>query len=397
MADAEFYTEYARKNEPDKVAASEKDAATLRGEIERLKQERDLLLAQPGVFINDLLARKSAAIARMGLDPLTGQTYVGSLEKRGDGKLTLAGRNTYTGSTWVRGGDLELTGSLVSDTTVDASGVGMSFINPTTRSEEVTTRGGRFIVAPGGKAAGIKVRDGGAAIVNGEAGAVVAEAGGLVSGSGQLGSLQALAGSGIAPGNSIGTLSVSGPVSFATGATYFVEVARDGRSDRIDTAGAATLAGGTVFVSPENIRRPLSFPEARSILGQRFTILNASGGVSGRFDGVVPNFLFLDASLGYSRTSVTLSMERSSTSFASVGSNRNQSGVGAGIEGLGQGNPLYESILLMTSQQSARSAFQQLSGDIHASPAATSWPPPQPSAASCRAACRLSLRPRHRG
>lgn len=362
---------YYRENDPGSVEKAEQYLKSTLAELNAFKEGRAGFLGDKGAFMASLVARKTAVMARMGRDPLTGQTYVGSLEKRGDGKLTLAGRNTYTGSTWVRSGDLELTGSLTSDTTVDASGVGLTFVNPTTLTQEVATKGGRFIVAAGGKAAGVKVQDGGVAIVNGTAGAVVAGGGGMVAGSGTLASLQALAGSGIAPGNSIGTLSVAGPVAFAAGSTYHVEVSRDGRSDRIAATGAARLDGGVVSLSLEHAPRALTPAEGRSILGTRYTILTAQGGVSGRFEQAVPNFVFLDAALDYASDAVTVAMRRSPASFASMGGSRNQRGVGSGAEALGPGDPLYEAILVMPNAQAARTAIQQLSGDSHATAGGT--------------------------
>ncbi|MBN1589924.1 MAG: autotransporter-associated beta strand repeat-containing protein [Pirellulales bacterium] len=47
----------------------------------------------------------------------------GGLTKRGDGILTLGGANTYTGDTSVQAGGLSVTGSITSDVTVDAAAV----------------------------------------------------------------------------------------------------------------------------------------------------------------------------------------------------------------------------------------------------------------------------------
>ena len=49
----------------------------------------------------------------------------------------------------------------------------------------------------------------------------------------------------LAPGNSIGTLTVNG--NFAqNGGTYQVEVNAAGQSDRVNVSGIATINGGTV-------------------------------------------------------------------------------------------------------------------------------------------------------
>ena len=344
-------------------------------EIASLKQQYqskkwangDRVEARELAQLEDLIQTHEAAAKTRASDPLTGKTYVGSLEKRGDGTLTLAGRNSYSGSTWVRAGRLVLTGSLTSDTTVDGSGVGLSFVDPSGRGQEAASQPGVFVVDPGGKAADISVRNGGTAVVNGRAGDVEAGPGGLLKGVGNLASLAALSGSAIAPGNSIGTLNVAGTVRFAPGSSYRVEVARDGRSDRIATSGAAQLDGGAVAIALENAAAPLSLAEAESILDQRYTILTAQGGVKGAFAEATPSFVFLKPKLDYQANAVGLRMERNETKIEAVAANANQQGAGAAVETLGPGNRVFEATVTADTPETARSALQALSGEVHGS------------------------------
>ncbi|WP_432409858.1 autotransporter outer membrane beta-barrel domain-containing protein [Serratia marcescens] len=234
----------------------------------------------------------------------------GGLTKQGIGTLVLTGNNTYSGPTLVNQGRLAINGSVTS--------------------------------------------------------AVSVQSGGIVGGSGTVGSLTARRGGTVAPGNSIGTLNVAGDVSFEPGSRYAVEVGPNGQSDRIQSGGAATIGGGEVAVTLENSSNLLTQSEVRSLLGQQYTILSAQQGVSGQFDAVAPNYLFLGTGLSYQPTGVTLSVGRNGTSFASVAQTPNERAVAAAADALAAGNPVYESLLNSGTAGEARQAFRQLSGQIHA-------------------------------
>ncbi|MBH2547471.1 autotransporter outer membrane beta-barrel domain-containing protein [Serratia marcescens] len=234
----------------------------------------------------------------------------GGLTKEGMGTLVMTGANTYAGPTLVNQGRLAVNGSVTS--------------------------------------------------------AVSVQSGGIVGGSGTVGSLTARRGGTVAPGNSIGTLNVAGNVSFEPGSRYAVEVGPNGQSDRIQSSGSATIGGGEVAVTLENSPNLLTQGEVRSLLGQQYTILSAQQGVSGQFDAVAPNYLFLGTGLSYQSTGVTLSVGRNGTSFASVAQTANERAVAAAADALAAGNPVYESLLGSGTAGEARQAFRQLSGQIHA-------------------------------
>ncbi|BEN13378.1 outer membrane autotransporter barrel domain-containing protein [Serratia marcescens] len=234
----------------------------------------------------------------------------GGLTKEGMGTLVMTGANTYAGPTLVNQGRLAVNGSVTS--------------------------------------------------------AVSVQNGGIVGGSGTVGSLAARQGGTVAPGNSIGTLNVAGNVSFEPGSRYAVEVGANGQSDRIQSSGSATIGGGEVAVTLENSPNLLTQSEVRSLLGQQYTILSAQQGVSGQFDAVAPNYLFLGTGLSYQPTGVTLSVGRNGTSFASVAQTANERAVAAAADALAAGNPVYESLLNSGTAGEARQAFRQLSGQIHA-------------------------------
>lgn len=179
--------------------------------------------------------------------------------------------------------------------------------------------------------------------------------GGRLGGAGTVGST-VVSGT-IAPGNSIGTLNVAGNITFNPGSTYEVEIDAAGASDRIVATGTATINGGSVKV----------LAGAGNYAQQtQYTILTAAGGRSGTFAGVTSNLAFLDPALGYDANNVYLTMTRNGTSFTNVGLTWNQVSAGGGVESLGPGNPVHNAALSLSADQ-ARNAFDQLSGEIHAS------------------------------
>ncbi|HCP78301.1 MAG TPA: hypothetical protein DIU11_11355, partial [Pusillimonas sp.] len=183
----------------------------------------------------------------------------GRLTKTGTGTLTLTGTNTYTGATTVDAGALVVTGSIANS----------------------------------------------AITVNGSA---------RLGGNGFMGDLF-LKGGTLAPGNSIGSITVA-DVDFSSGGIYEVEVNASGDADKIIASGNATLTGGRVSVLPE----PGSYASTTD-----YTIVQA-GSIAGEFDSVsvdLPNFAFLQASLGYSATTVSLRLKRNDNVFNALGTTAN--------------------------------------------------------------------------
>ncbi|WP_169823027.1 autotransporter outer membrane beta-barrel domain-containing protein, partial [Methyloligella halotolerans] len=161
----------------------------------------------------------------------------------------------------------------------------------------------------------------------------------------------------IAPGNSIGTISVAGAVTFASGSTYEVEVDAAGNSDRIDATGTATLNGGRVQV----LAQSGTYAPATS-----YTILRTGGGVSGTFDDVTSNLAFLDPTLLYDTNNVYLMLIRNDVSFTGPARTPNQRAVANALSDFPIDSALYVAVLNQTAA-SARQAFDALSGEIHAS------------------------------
>ena len=125
----------------------------------------------------------------------------------------------------------------------------------------------------------------------------------------------------VAPGNSIGTLTVNGNFVQNAGSVYRVEANNAGQSDRINVSGSATINGGTVQV----VAQPGTYARRTT-----YTILNATGGVSGAYSGVTSNFAFLTPGLGYDANNVYLLL--TSGSFAAGAQTANQYAVGGALD-----------------------------------------------------------------
>ncbi|MCP5083572.1 MAG: autotransporter domain-containing protein [Alphaproteobacteria bacterium] len=125
-------------------------------------------------------------------------------------------------------------------------------------------------------------------------------AGGTISGIGSSGSLEANAGSTIAPGDGgIGTLTVAGDAAFNDGATFAVDIAPDGSSDRLAVTGTTVISdsGTTLQVSGA----PGDYP-----LTNTYTVLTSDGGIDGQFASVQDNLPDIDLEAIYQPDAVQL-------------------------------------------------------------------------------------------
>jgi uncharacterized protein with beta-barrel porin domain len=163
----------------------------------------------------------------------------------------------------------------------------------------------------------------------------------------------------LAPGNSIGTLTVMGAFSFADDSTFEVEIEPGGTSDLLLASGAISIAGGTVSV----------FGGSGSFSnGMLFTIANGAT-VAGTFDNLVDDLAFIDTSLMYTPAMVLLGLNRNMMDVDDVARTRNQRAVSRALdvaETAGNLGPVLGAIFALNADQ-ARAALDSLSGEIHAS------------------------------
>ncbi|MBO9707303.1 MAG: autotransporter-associated beta strand repeat-containing protein [Caulobacter sp.] len=332
-------------------------------------------VVQGGTLVGDASSIRGAVRneGRVVFDQAVDATFEGAIDgsgamvKAGGGILTLAGASS---ADWrVTGGSLVSKSMLF---TGDADvGQGASFVfdqatdgvyaGALSGAGAVLVRGGglvRFTGDSSGFLGVTRVGGGGADLlsVNGSLGGVVEVlTGGRLQGSGMIGAGR-IAGT-LAPGNSIGTLTVAGDLSFLAGSVFEVETNAAGQGDKVVVNGAATIQGGAkVSVLAAN---------GSYAANTNYTILTAAGGVTGTFSEVTSNLAFLSPTLAYGVNAVTLNLKRNGLDFSAVAQTSNQGAVAPAVEALGAGHAVYDATVALTAAE-ARAAFDQLSGSDYA-------------------------------
>ena len=273
----------------------------------------------------------------------------GTLTQAGTGSLTLTGTNTYTGGTTINngtiaigadanlgaadsllvisGGSLQLTGNV---STARPIGIGSAGGTINTGASQLSTTGrlvglGNLTLQStgswnlGGNASAytgsFQVAQG-TLYLNTALGAsqLTVSPGATLRGTGLLAGALSVQGQ-LNPGNSPGTLSVVGPVSFAAGSTAIFEIdgtgtgSGAGNYSRLVSASSIVLNGGMVVPVLRGLGGSASNTFAPS-LAQRFNVMVGVAGISGSFAGLtqptagLPTGLTLD--LVYSTSSLDL-------------------------------------------------------------------------------------------
>ncbi len=256
--------------------------------------------------LNDLNIANRGVVA---MDQGTDGTYTGeisgdgSLTKTGSGRLTLSGDNSYSGGTTVSAGTLvgnttSLQGDIVNNAIVEFNQiVDGTYTGDMSGSGSLLKTGDGTLSWSGNLTClGTTEISAGFLLLNGNLSSnCTIDSGARLGGNGTVGDLnnQGI----VAPGNSIGTTTVTGDYAHNASATYEVEINDAGQSDLIDVAGTATIHGGTVDVQPE---------AGTYTPGMSYTILEADGGVTGMFDSLTGSVIGSRLQLIYNPKDVQL-------------------------------------------------------------------------------------------
>lgn len=252
----------------------------------------------------------------------------GSVIKLGSGALTISGRSTYTGGTTVNAGTLVVsTASLPAAQNVSvASGSTLAFNQATdgtfsgriTGSGTIQKRGVGELTLTNITTSAVDLQVG-ALYFNGGIGTTTVAAGAFLGGTGTISGNLGNNGT-VSPGYSPGRIAVTGNFTQSSTGVLVIQLASGTSFDQLAMTGTAALAG--------SLR--VDVLDGYNPIGQSFTFLTATGGVSGTFSGVsgsatVTNNPTMKATLIYAPNSVTFALVQAS--FASFALTPNQQAV----------------------------------------------------------------------
>src|SRR5581483_1828435 len=294
----------------------------------------------------------------------------GSLTKEGAGTLTLTGTNNYAGATIINAGTLIADSSSLPGTVTDNAALVFNqasqgtFNGAISGNGTITKTGTGLLILDGNSSSftgATAVQDGTLEIGDATTpstylgGNVTVGSSGVLRGHGTIGGN--LSNSGIVwAGGSIGTLIVQGNYVQAANGVLEVEATPDGQASLVNVRGTANLAGSALVVADSGTWLPHT----------PYTIFTAAGGVSGQFASASSNFVFLTPTLSYGSNAVNLTLQRNTIDFNAVAKTPNEFAIATSLNKLSCGNVIYD-VLLLSNADRARKAFDQMSGEIHAS------------------------------
>ncbi|WP_417660847.1 autotransporter outer membrane beta-barrel domain-containing protein [Pseudomonas sp.] len=145
-------------------------------------------------------------------------------------------------------------------------------------------------------------------------------------------------------------------LNLEAGSTLAFAVAADGSHTPVQVNGNAQVNGAKLDVRAGSGDYPTQ---------SNYSVINATGGVSGEFASVSSNFAFLTPTLSYTGNSVELELQRNDVAFSDMASGGNAASVAQRITA--SSNPALYNALLSSDASSASAGLEQLSGASNAS------------------------------
>jgi fibronectin-binding autotransporter adhesin len=285
-----------------------------------------------GSIIGDVINNSTFQIFRSDVYTFGGTiSGSGMFRHVGTGTTVLTADNTYSGGTEITQGILQIgdggfTGSIIGNVINNGELVakrdGLLILTGAISGSGSFTQSGLGITRLDGLNSYTGATDvkAGTLSVNGSIAAssmVSVERGATLGGNGIVSTTQIQDGGMLSPGNSVGLLSVQGNLTFAAASSYMVEVSGSA-ADRTNVTGTASLNNAGVRVSFD----PAAY------VRERYTILNAAGGMTGRFSPNIvsdepPSFI---TTLSYDAQNVYLNVDLKLT-----GLNINQNNIASSL------------------------------------------------------------------
>ncbi|MBS7696216.1 MAG: autotransporter domain-containing protein [Chelatococcus sp.] len=154
-------------------------------------------------------------------------------------------------------------------------------------------------------------------------------------------------------------INVDGAADFHAGSALSVDVGGIGGADRFLATGTVDLDGTALNVNSVGV---LGY-------GMRHNVLTAESGLTGTFDtitGLPAPTAFLVVEEGYDANNAWLESIKY-RDFADAGATPNQIATGQGLDTIPPGSALFTAVANLPTDAAAQHAFDQLSGEIHAS------------------------------
>ncbi len=330
----------------------------------------------------------------------------GNLTQAGTGTLILTAANTYSGGTLISAGTLQVgnggtTGSIVGN--VVDNGVlafnrsdSLTFAGSISGTGSLVKAGAGTLTLTGNNSyTGLTSVTGGLLSVNGAfASSLAVGASGTLRGTGTLNGPLVVAGR-LAPGNSPGTLTVNGPVTLTSTATFQADIDGTGTGtgagnySRLVTTGSTgtVLVAGTLAPTLRGITGSATNTYTPA-LGTSFTVIQTSAGLSGSFAGLtqpvsgLANSTRFDAL--YSPTSLSLVVTPlwyGNLAANGLATTANASALGSAVDSIrpvagvamtGAAAGLFTSLYSL-APIGLPAALSQLTGEVYASTAAQTF------------------------